>query len=143
MAASSSLAIAYGEHLLTPSSYKAVERVDEFIRVIAPAAQQATASIVELFPVLDYLPAWLTSWRRKGLQEQAKFSTMFAEFLNNVKDQMVRDGDISSVRPHANLSLIPQHQETTPDSLAKSLIEDSEKYGLTDEQSSWLTGIIL
>ena len=85
-----SLAMVYGEHLISKSSHEAVRRIHDFANTTTRAAAPATAPIVEAIPLLNYLPEWLAPWKRYGMEKQRVFSAMFQELLDDVQVKMVR-----------------------------------------------------
>lgn len=48
------------------------------------------AFLVEIFPVMKRLPEFLAPWKKEGLEWHRRDTVMFQEFMDKVRDQMVR-----------------------------------------------------
>ena len=94
LAASASLSVAYGQHLVSESSYQIVQRIKDFVHVVSTAAAPATAPLVEILPILNWLPAWLAAWKREGQIGGSKFNAMYEEFLDDARSRMVSSSSL-------------------------------------------------
>jgi len=45
--------------------------------------------MVDLFPVMNYLPAWMAKWKRDALEWHERESKMFEGFYTDVNKKMV------------------------------------------------------
>ncbi|KAJ3553240.1 hypothetical protein NM688_g3720 [Phlebia brevispora] len=121
---SSAYSTTYGEHLSSQESSAIAERNLEFVHILATASLPVTAPYVEIFPALRYVPVWFpgANWKRTALDHSRKMTAMFKEYLDNVKANV----QTGNARP----------------CLATRLVEQQEKYGLTEIQDIWLSGTV-
>ncbi|KAJ3552235.1 hypothetical protein NM688_g4258 [Phlebia brevispora] len=79
--------------------------------------------LVDVFPVMLYIPAWLAKWRREGDRLFRQLSDMFEGFFGDVK----------------------RHINVGDDQLSFSarMIRAGDKYGLDSFDSGWLAGLTL
>ena len=89
VAASMSLSVTYGQHLVSKSSYAIVRHANVFTSTVATAAAPGTAPLVEMFPILNRLPEAFSSWKRKARLQQEEFSSLCQKFLDETKMKMV------------------------------------------------------
>ncbi|KAF9463394.1 cytochrome P450 [Collybia nuda] len=50
------------------------------------------AYLVEIFPIMKYLPSWIAKWKREGLDWFAKDTKMFEDLMSEVKERKGRFG---------------------------------------------------
>lgn len=65
-----------------------VERIYNLAHRIAYAAIPGNF-LVEMFPMMMYLPEWMAKWKREGLAWFRKDTDMFIELMNGVNDKLV------------------------------------------------------
>ena len=65
-----------------------VARINDLAHRIVHAALPG-AYLVEIFPVMKYLPTWMAKWKREGLEWYAKDTAMFEGFMDIVRNQVV------------------------------------------------------
>ena len=102
------------------------------------------AYLVEIFPVMQYLPAFLAPWKREGQRFYQKYDQMFDTFLDGVKEKMVCLAVFwvsKSVQPSLHSAL--QVSDPTHTSFSASLLADKEKYDLDEKEIAWLGGTML
>ena len=89
--ASNILTAVYGWPRMTtsPEDMALVKRIHAHVEHISDAAIPGKF-LVDVFPVLKYLPAWMAKWKRDGEAWFENESKMFAKFTASVRDKMVR-----------------------------------------------------
>ncbi|PSR77911.1 hypothetical protein PHLCEN_2v7653 [Hermanssonia centrifuga] len=80
------------------------------------------AYLVDIFPVMLYLPEWLAQWKREGRQLHEKYSAMLEGLLLDVRSRMQTGG----LKP----------------CLGASLIEAEGRNELSKRESAWLAGVM-
>ena len=90
--ASNILTAVYGWPRMSTSSedMALVKRIHAHVEHISDAAIPGKF-LVDVFPVLKYLPAWMAKWKRDGEAWFENESRMFAKFTASVRDKMVRE----------------------------------------------------
>lgn len=88
-AASATLCAIYGWDPIEPEDDPLVERVNALTHRVVRAALPG-AYLVEVFPIMKYLPSWMAKWKREGLEWFMKDSRLFEGFLADVEERMVR-----------------------------------------------------
>ncbi|KAF5346116.1 hypothetical protein D9758_009952 [Tetrapyrgos nigripes] len=79
------------------------------------------AHLVELLPILDYLPAWLAKWKRDAIKDFRFFSALFQKMFRVNKEQVV-SGE--------------EHRA----SFCATIAENQEKMAISDLECAWLAG---
>ena len=79
------------------------------------------AHLVDLLPVLKYLPLCLAPWKRKALAFYAENSRRFNTFMKPIRD------------PSASGS----------PSIAQNILQNQQRYNLTDAHVDWLAATLL
>lgn len=87
-AASTVLCSVYGWDPIEPKDDPIVERINSLVNRIVHAALPGTY-LVEIFPLMKYLPSWMAKWKREGLEWHAKDSKMLEGLLLAVKERVV------------------------------------------------------
>ncbi|KAG6895429.1 hypothetical protein C0992_001272 [Termitomyces sp. T32_za158] len=116
-AASSIMSAVYDLPTLKSEDDPAIHRINDFVERLVRAALPG-AHFVEFFPWMRYLPTWIAKWKRDALDWYKKDSVLFEGMYDDVKHRL-SEGD---ERP----------------SFCSSLINGTEKYGLTNRESAWL-----
>lgn len=83
------MSIVYGTAIAERSLETIVTEVDHLIRVISRVAGKETHP-VEIIPCLLRLPSWLAKWKRDGEAMFSRYTTLFTDYLDEVKAQQVR-----------------------------------------------------
>ncbi|KAJ3558639.1 hypothetical protein NM688_g803 [Phlebia brevispora] len=124
-AASLAFSVLYGEHLADKSSYTEVEHLNQLTHVSTRSAAGGTGVWVELFPSLRHMPEWLpgAGWKRNAKAHFAKMTKQVHSWLDAAAERM--------------------RATEAKTCLARGLIEDKDKYGLTSDESAWLAGVAL
>ncbi|KAF5346118.1 hypothetical protein D9758_009950 [Tetrapyrgos nigripes] len=65
-----------------------LNKIDDFNRRLSEVFYPG-AHLVELFPILDYLPAWLAKWKRDAIKDFRFFSALFQKMFRVNKEQVV------------------------------------------------------
>ncbi|KAJ7217488.1 cytochrome P450 [Mycena haematopus] len=115
-AASVILSLTYGRPARTLSNDPIVQEVNEDQTRLG-AALVPGAYMVDAYPLLQYVPGYLSELRRQHQMEL----TLFKSQLDNVRDQMASNKD---TRP----------------CFAKMILERQEEYGLTYDEAAYLAG---
>ncbi|KAI0256928.1 cytochrome P450 [Lactifluus subvellereus] len=120
-AASAVMSILYDYPTLENEHDKTLTEIHAFIDRMSVAAAPG-AHLVELFPWMMLIPERFARWKREGRQHFMRHTSMFNALLNTVRS------DISngSERP----------------SMSATLIRDSDRNGLSDEEMAWLIGTL-
>ncbi|PPQ98476.1 hypothetical protein CVT26_013877 [Gymnopilus dilepis] len=79
--------------------------------------------MVNIFPVLKYLPTWMAKWKREGLEWHQQETELFTNFMNQVREKAAMG------------------QAT--DTFANELLETQGRHGLTEKEVAWLAGTVL
>ncbi len=72
-----------------PESSPHVEPVYELAKGTANASIPG-AYLVDIFPIMKHLPAWMAGWKRRGMAWHERISTAFEAFNADIADKMVR-----------------------------------------------------
>jgi len=89
MAISSILSSLYDWDLTTDANAPAVKRIFDVTRKLANAALPGT-HLVEFLPALNYLPEWLTTWKKDARSWYDRETAMFTNFNDGVAERKVR-----------------------------------------------------
>ncbi|KAF7791618.1 hypothetical protein EIP86_002635 [Pleurotus ostreatoroseus] len=112
----------YGRQGKGASDEKITRGIREFIHRVVSAALPGSY-LVDIFPWLMCAPAVLARWKQYGQRWFLHDSQMFESLLTSVREKMTVDGPVSCI--------------------AETLVDESSKYNLTVEESSWLAGTML
>ncbi|KAF8968805.1 cytochrome P450 [Flammula alnicola] len=115
------LTATYGWPRITDDHLPLVKRIHAHTARLANACIPGT-SMVDMFPIMNYLPAWIAKWKRDALDWHVRESEMFEGFYKDVGKQM-KDG-------------------TARNSFVSSLIETEDKNKLSLKEAAWLAGIM-
>ncbi|KAK0447335.1 cytochrome P450 [Armillaria borealis] len=110
------MTLTYGK--TTPTSYTdpEVQQVNNCLFRLGAAVRPGTY-LVDTFPILAYLPGYLSNLKRQHQEELA----LFREQVGTVKGKMVQD-------------------EELPPSFAKHLLQNQRTYGLSDDEVAYSAG---
>ncbi|KAK0184452.1 cytochrome P450 [Armillaria mellea] len=110
------MTLTYGK--TTPTSYTdpEVQQVNNCLFRLGAAVRPGTY-LVDIFPILAYLPGYLSNLKRQHQEELA----LFREQVGTVKGKMVQD-------------------EELPPSFAKHLLQNQRTYGLSDDEVAYSAG---
>ncbi|KAI0072737.1 cytochrome P450 [Panus rudis PR-1116 ss-1] len=114
--ASNILTATYGWPRINDSHVPLVKRIHDHTEHLSNACIPGT-SMVDMFPVLNYLPLWMSKWKRDAIAWHKRESVLFEGFMNDAA------GD-------------------TQYSFASSLIEGEGKHELSKKEAAWLAGIM-
>ncbi|KAH8995439.1 cytochrome P450 [Lactarius akahatsu] len=119
--ASAILSILYDYPTLENNDDETLKRIHTFIGRVSEAASPG-AHLVELLPWMMHIPEIFAKWKREGRKHFREHTDMFNGLLNAVR------GDVSkgSERP----------------SMSATLIKNSDRNGLSDEEMAWLIGTL-
>ncbi|KAH8990403.1 cytochrome P450 [Lactarius hatsudake] len=120
-AASVIMSITYGTPPIVSELDPGIKAVNDFVARIERAALPG-AHFVELLPWMRHIPSRFAKWKRDAEYWYEKDSAMFESLFNSVREKMSRGID----RP----------------SLVGTLINDAEKYELSDRENSWVAAIM-
>jgi len=99
--------------------------------------------MVDLFPVMNYLPAWMAKWKRDALEWHERESKMFEGFYTDVNKKMVSIHRQDLLVRRAILNYTFQVDGQARKSFVSSLIEGSHRNQLSLKEAAWLAGIML
>ncbi|THU93090.1 cytochrome P450 [Dendrothele bispora CBS 962.96] len=111
------LTILYDDPILKSLNEPSVLMMNEFNRKIAEAHSPG-AYLVEILPVLDFLPKSLAKWKRDADEDFLQYSAKFEEKYMAVKNRKLN----GEQRP----------------SISATLADSPSRYDLTDQESAWL-----
>ncbi|KAI0256923.1 cytochrome P450 [Lactifluus subvellereus] len=120
-AASAIMSILYDYPTLENEHDKTLTEIHAFIDRMSAAAA-AGAHLVELFPLMMLIPERFARWKREGRQHFIQHTSMFNALLNTVRTDICK----GSERP----------------STSASLIRNSDRNGLSDQEMAWLLGTL-
>lgn len=86
--ATTMLAITYNWSSVNPNTSMIVQRIYNLAHRMAYAGIPGNF-LVEIFPIMLYLPDWMAKWKREGRAWFKKDTDMFIELMNGAKDEMV------------------------------------------------------
>ncbi|KAK5310121.1 hypothetical protein LTR93_012107 [Exophiala xenobiotica] len=112
--------IGYGKTIDTgdePDVRDAVQVVHTVERVAAPGAY-----LVDTFPVLLHLPAWLAPFKREAARLHEFEITLFRRLLSEVRDKMKANN--------------------TSECFMKIFLEKQEEFGLSDDEGAYVVGTL-
>ncbi|THU83416.1 cytochrome P450 [Dendrothele bispora CBS 962.96] len=116
------LSLLYDQAPLKSLNDSSVNLMDEYLHKATRAAQPGN-NLVEIFPVLEYIPAYFSKWKRESTADFRKFSSMLEEKYMGVKERMLSGEQRSS--------------------FCATLLENGpEKHGLSDLESVWAAATI-
>ncbi|KAF8484313.1 cytochrome P450 [Gautieria morchelliformis] len=115
------LTATYGWPRITEEHASLVKRIHAHTARLANACIPGT-SMVDLFPLMNYLPAWTAKWKRDALEWHERESKMFEDFYSDVSSKMV-DG-------------------VARNSFVSSLVESRARHQLSLKEAAWLAGIM-
>lgn len=87
-AASTVLTAVYGVPPIESKDDPLVVRINDLMHRLVRATLPG-AYLVEIFPVMQYLPNWMAKWKREGLEWHRKDSVMFQEFMDGARERVV------------------------------------------------------
>ncbi|KAH9168381.1 cytochrome P450 [Lactarius sanguifluus] len=120
-AASVIMSITYGTPPIVSELDPGIKAVNDFVARIERAALPG-AHFVELLPWMRHIPSRFAKWKRDAEYWYEKDSAMFETLFDSVREKMSRGIDHPS--------------------LVGTLINDAEKYGLSDRENSWVAAIM-
>ncbi|KAI9442993.1 cytochrome P450 [Lactarius indigo] len=118
-AASETMSILYDYPTLKTENDKTLKEIHAFNDYVSEAAVPG-AHLVELFPWMMLIPDSLAKWKREGKRYFIGYTNMFEGLFNNVRAEISK----GSNRP----------------SVSASLIKNSERNGLSNQEMAWLVG---
>ncbi|KAI0027871.1 cytochrome P450, partial [Vararia minispora EC-137] len=119
--ASSILAITYDRPLRTAADEEIVKTVERMAAKLVHAATPGS-HLADLFPWMLAIPDRFAKWKRDALAWHARVSDYFDGLVAEVKARMAK-GEARSC-------------------LVRSLVEDKERFELSDAETSWAAGMI-
>ncbi|KAI0681721.1 cytochrome P450 [Cytidiella melzeri] len=118
-AASTILTSIYGRPSIS-SNDPIVEKIVGLVNDVSPAVLPG-AFLVDLIPIMMYIPAWVAKWKREGLAWHDTVTCMFEGLNNDVVNKMATG-------------------EAQP-SVVTELIED--QHGLSKKEAAWFAGVLI
>ena len=83
------LTATYGWPRITEEHIPLVKRIHAHTARLSNACIPGT-SMVDIFPVMDYFPLWMSKWKTDALEWHERETKMFEGFYNDVGEEMVR-----------------------------------------------------
>ncbi|KAF9463393.1 cytochrome P450 [Collybia nuda] len=120
-AASTVLCGVYGWNPVGFNGDAIVERANDMAHRLVRATYPC-AYLVEIFPLMKYLPSWMAKWKREGLEWFAKDLKMFEGLLSDVRERELTGN--------------------CPPCFALSVLENQSKNNLSTEETAWLAGMM-
>ena len=121
-----------------------IDQIRELGEAFAKAAVPG-AYLVELIPVMRYLPQWLASWKRQALQQHRYFSDMLLGLSGEVSSRMVSHAIMCSPL-HIVERWIKDGTTATGEEqrcFVSALVERQSHLGLSNKECAWLAGTLL
>lgn len=141
MAISSILSAVYDWDQTTNKNTPIVQRIFSVTNRITRAALPG-AYLVELIPALNYLPEWMTPWKKDALSWYKRETAMFENFNDEVAERKARACYISPI----NLCLITSHGQISQGinpCFVDDLLESQKRHMLSKSEMAWFSGIML
>ncbi|KAF5370351.1 hypothetical protein D9758_006937 [Tetrapyrgos nigripes] len=114
------LSVVYDQPPLRSLDEPSVHVMDDFLHKLNRAAQPG-AHIVEAIPVLEYIPTFLSSWKKNAKRDFQKFSSMFLKDYSTVKERLIDE----------------QRQ-----SLLAKMLEGGSRHDMNDLETAWAAAMI-
>ncbi|THU98256.1 cytochrome P450 [Dendrothele bispora CBS 962.96] len=118
-AQSLTLSMVYNLPTLEAANDPAIQRINEFVLRITQATFPGTY-LVEYFPWLKYLPAFISKWKSDAQMWYRRDTELFRSLYDGVRDRMIEDEDAHN-------------------SFTSHVIRGQERYDLSDTEISWLS----
>ncbi|KAF9074345.1 cytochrome P450 [Rhodocollybia butyracea] len=115
-AASNMVSMCYGKPPLS-SDEPILQKLNDMAHRLTTSVYPGT-HLVEIFPILDYFPSFMTKWKRDAKEDYKKFTTFFEQCFEEALE----------------------HKERA--SLSVKLAEEQIKTGLTDLEKVWVSGTL-
>ncbi len=139
-AASVALTSVFLRPLTDSSTDHIINRMDEISRSLTEASIIGTY-LVDVFPIMLYLPEWLARWKREGREHHEAYTAMFERLMSDLRQKLVRNCYHSSYRRSCKPSL--QQSGQFEDCLGASSLEAEDRGDLSKKESAWLAGVML
>ncbi|KAF5372497.1 hypothetical protein D9758_005230 [Tetrapyrgos nigripes] len=117
-AQSLTLSVVYNLPTLESANDPAIARINEFVLRLTQATFPGTY-LVEYFPWLKYLPAFISKWKSDAQMWFRRNTELFRGLYDGVRDRMIEDEDANSFTSH--------------------VIRGQERYELSDTEIAWLS----
>ena len=88
-AASTMLCAVYGWFSIDSSADSIVDHIQGFMRRLLQACLPGKF-LVDVFPAMLHLPAWMARWKREGQEYHRRDTILFQGLLDDVRRKMVR-----------------------------------------------------
>ena len=138
-AASVVLGTLYGWPPIDATSNKLVREINDLVQ-LAVRALAPGEFLVDTFPVMAYIPAWMAKWKREGEEWFNRVTSLFVGFFTDVEEKMV-----FYCLPVADLVLadIVQRDGTSQACLAADLVQARDRFQFSKTENAWLSGTLL
>jgi hypothetical protein len=73
-----------------------VEHIHNHGDVLARAALPG-AHLVDLIPIMKYLPTWIAPWKRRGQESYSRETALFESFITDIAAEMVNTNILDTV----------------------------------------------
>jgi hypothetical protein len=83
------LTATYGWPRITEEHIPLVQRIHAHTARLSSACIPG-ASMVDIFPVMNYFPLWMSKWKTDALEWHERETKMFEGFYNDVGEEIVR-----------------------------------------------------
>ncbi|KAF5372636.1 hypothetical protein D9758_005285 [Tetrapyrgos nigripes] len=117
-AQSLTLSVVYNLPTLESANDPAIARINEFVLRLTQATFPGTY-LVEYFPWLKYLPAFISKWKSDAQMWFRRDTELFRGLYDGVRDRMIEDEDANSFTSH--------------------VIRGQERYELSETEIAWLS----
>ncbi|KAA1470672.1 cytochrome P450 [Dentipellis sp. KUC8613] len=124
--ASATMSLVYDTPPIESEDDPSVKSINDCVARLTRAAAPG-AHFVEIFPWMMYIPDRLASWKRVALDWFDHDSAIFENLFNAVRDHRVSTSLAAG---------------TDRPSLAATLIENSQRHGLSELENSWLSATL-
>ncbi|OSD02067.1 cytochrome P450 [Trametes coccinea BRFM310] len=121
MAASTLLAACYGTDPALSADDPAMKLLHTFTRQIVQSGY-VDGNLVEYLPFLRHIPTSLAPWKKAALEWAPKFTRLFGDLYSHSRDRVINGG--------------------RSDSISAMMVENQDKYNLTDKETAWLVATI-
>ncbi|KAF5368854.1 hypothetical protein D9758_002851 [Tetrapyrgos nigripes] len=121
-ASSSILSTVYDLPSIQSPDHPSIAFMDEFINRNTQAVLPGSY-LVNVFPVLDYLPDCMSEWRIRARNDFDRYTRTFQDMFQRIKNRYLSG------------------MEQRP-SFCLTLVENTARHGMSDEENAWLAGTL-
>ena len=143
--ASAIFSTVYGWPALDPEKNALdIKHIYDLARRIADAGLPG-AFLVDLFPAMRHLPAWMAKWKREGLRWHDEMTKIFEGFSADARQKFVSASPCRFYlfRPLSQLKQLKQTVDQTQENYASKLLRDQHRHKFSEKKMAWQSAMML